>query len=89
MGGAGRCIHEAEETDGTQGELAGRYPEGKTPDFIRGEGDCVRGEKSKKKKGKKFTEFAREKTEEESMDQCISQEAKMNNDIKKKPSLSD
>ena len=45
--------------------------------------------KAKKKKGKKFTEFAREKTEEESMDQCISQEAKMNNDIKKKPSLSD
>lgn len=49
MGGAGRCSHEAEETDGRQHELAGRYAEGKTPDLTGGQADCVRGEKSKRK----------------------------------------
>lgn len=50
---SGRCSHEAEETGDRQGELAGRYPEGKTPDFTQGQGECDRSEKSQRKEWKK------------------------------------
>lgn len=57
----GRCSQEAEETSDGQGELAGRFPEGKTPDFTQGQGECDRSEKSKKSNGKKSSKFARKK----------------------------